>query len=46
MPNNASYMFIAYGAAALVLGGYVVSLVTRARAMVRRGDAIDAAGRP
>ena len=41
MPDNAGFMFAAYIAAALVFGGYVVSLVARARGMARRGDAID-----
>lgn len=41
MPDNAGFMFAAYIAAALVFGGYVVSLIARARAMARRGDAID-----
>ncbi|MBC7563641.1 MAG: hypothetical protein H7305_12090 [Gemmatimonadaceae bacterium] len=45
MPQNASYMFAAYIAAAVVVGGWLVSLVTRARAMARRGDAIDSAPR-
>jgi CcmD family protein len=45
MPDNAGYMFAAYIAAALIIGGYVVSLVVRARAMARRGDAIDTAPR-
>jgi hypothetical protein len=38
-------MFAAYIAAALIIGGYVMSLVVRARAMARRGDAIDTAPR-
>jgi len=41
MPENAGYMFAAFIAAAAVFGGYVVSLVVRARAMSTRGDAID-----
>jgi hypothetical protein len=45
MPDNAGYMFAAYIAAALIVSGYVASLVTRARAMARRGDAIDSAPR-
>ncbi len=45
MPDNAGYMYAAYIAAALLLGGYVYSLVIRARAMERRGDAIDSASR-
>ena len=45
MPDNAGFMFAAYIAAALVFGGYVVSLVVRARAMARRGDAIDTVSR-
>ena len=45
MPDNAGYMFAAYIAAALIIGGYVMSLVVRARAMARRGDAIDTAPR-
>lgn len=46
MPDNAGYMFAAYIAAALVFGGYVLSLLLRARAMTRRGDAIDTVSRP
>ena len=46
MPDNASYMFGAYVAAAAIVGGYILSLVMRARAMHRRGDAIDTVGRP
>ena len=45
MPDNAGYMFAAYIAAALIFGGYVVSLIARARAMSRRGDATDSIGR-
>lgn len=45
MPENSGYMFAAFVVAGLVYGGYVVSLVMRARAMSRRGDAIDAAPR-
>jgi len=45
MPDNASYMFAAYIAAAVVVGGWLVSLVMRARAMSRRGTAIDSAPR-
>ncbi len=45
MPDNAGYMFAAYIAAAMVFGGYVVSLIVRARAMSRRGDAIDTVSR-
>ncbi len=45
MPDNAGYMYAAFGAAALVVGGYVLSLVIRARTMTRRGDAIDSVGR-
>jgi hypothetical protein len=41
MPENSGYMFAAFIAAAAVFGGYVVSLVVRARAMSTRGDAID-----
>ncbi len=41
MPENAGYMFAAFIAAAAVFGGYVISLVVRARAMSTRGDAID-----
>lgn len=41
MPENSGYMVAAYIAAALILGGYVFSLVLRARAMSARGDAID-----
>jgi hypothetical protein len=39
-------MFIAYGAFAVVVAGYVISLVTRVRAMARRGDMIEPARRP
>ena len=46
MPDNAGYMFAAYIAAAVIVGGYVVSLVVRARTMSRRGDAIDTVARP
>jgi CcmD family protein len=45
MPENSSYMFAAYVAAALVIGGYVLSLVIRARAMAKRGAAIDSVTR-
>ena len=45
MPENASYMYAAYGAATAVFIGYVVSLVARARAMARRGHAIATASR-
>jgi len=45
MPDNASYMFAAYIASAVVVGGWLLSLVSRARAMARRGSAIDAAPR-
>ena len=41
MPDNAGYMYVAYIAAAAILGGYVVSLVVRAGGMARRADAID-----
>ncbi len=46
MPDNAGYMFAAYIAAAVIVGGYVMSLVVRARAMARRGDAIERVTRP
>jgi hypothetical protein len=46
MPENTGYMAAAYVAAALILGGYVVSLITRARAMSARGDAIDTVTHP
>lgn len=45
MPENSSYMYAAYLAAAVVVGGWLVSLVSRARAMARRGAAIDSAPR-
>ncbi|MCC7055394.1 MAG: hypothetical protein IT355_19125 [Gemmatimonadaceae bacterium] len=45
MPENAGYMFAAYGTAALLCIGYVIALVLRAREMTRRGDAIDPAAR-
>ncbi len=45
MPDNAGFMFAAYIAAALVFAGYVMSLIVRARAMVRRGDAINSVSR-
>ena len=32
MPDNAIYFEIAYGATAVVLGGYIVSIYARARA--------------
>lgn len=44
MPDNTGYMIAGYVAAAVILGGYVLSLVVRARAMSRRGDAIDVIG--
>lgn len=40
MPSNAGYMIAAYVATALVFGGYIASLILRARAMSKRGDAI------
>jgi hypothetical protein len=46
MPENTGYMAAAYVAAALILGGYVVSLITRTRAMSARSDAIDTVTRP
>jgi hypothetical protein len=45
MPDNASYMVAGYVAAALIVGAYVISLIARARAIARRGDAIDSAPR-
>ena len=45
MPDNAEYMFAAYVASAVVFAIYVASLMLRARAMTRRGDAIDTAPR-
>jgi hypothetical protein len=45
MPDNGGYMIAGYIAAALITGGYVVSLIVRARAIARRGDAIDTAPR-
>jgi CcmD family protein len=45
MPENASYMVAAYVATAVILGGYVFSLISRARAMANRGDAIDTVSR-
>ena len=45
MPDNAGYMYAAYIASAVVFGGYVVSLIVRARARARRGDAIDSVTR-
>ncbi|MES3035915.1 MAG: hypothetical protein V4813_18070 [Gemmatimonadota bacterium] len=41
MPDNTGFMIAGYVATVVVLVGYVVSLVVRARAMARRGDAID-----
>jgi hypothetical protein len=46
MPENSGYMVAAYIAAAIILGGYVLSLITRARAMSARSDAIDTVTRP
>jgi hypothetical protein len=46
MPDNASYMHAAFIAAALILGGYIASLMLRARALARRRDAIDTVARP
>lgn len=43
MPDNTEFMIAGYVATVVVLAGYVVSLVVRARAMARRGAAIDAA---
>jgi hypothetical protein len=45
MPDNAGFMYAAYVAAAAVFGGYVVSLIVRARAMEKRGAAIDSVAR-
>jgi hypothetical protein len=45
MPDNAGYMYAAYVACAVVCGGYVISLVVRARAMARRGAAIESVTR-
>jgi CcmD family protein len=45
MPDNAEYMYAAYVAAVLLVGGYVASLISRARAMTRRGEAIDSVTR-
>jgi hypothetical protein len=45
MPENGGYMVAGYVAAALIVGAYVVSLIVRARAISRRGDAIDSAPR-
>ena len=46
MPDNMGFMIAGYVATILVLVGYVLSLVVRARAIARRGDAIDSvAGR-
>ncbi|MDZ7631262.1 MAG: hypothetical protein U5K74_07925 [Gemmatimonadaceae bacterium] len=45
MPDNAGYMFAAFIAAVLLVGGYLASLVLRARAMARRGDAIESVTR-
>jgi CcmD family protein len=41
MPDNTGFMIAGYAATILVLVGYVLSLVMRARAMARRADAID-----
>lgn len=41
MPDNAGYMHAAYIAAALIVAGYIVSLIARARAMARRAAAIE-----
>lgn len=49
MPDNASYYLAAYVTAAVLYGGYVVSLVVRARRAARadlaRLDAGEEAGR-
>jgi hypothetical protein len=45
MPDNAGYMFAAYIAAALVFGGYAVSLVVRARGLSRREETLASASR-
>ena len=46
MPENSGFMAAAYIAAALIIGGYVASLLLRARAMSARSDAIDTVTRP
>ena len=46
MPDNAIYFQLAYGATTVVLGGYIVSIYWRARAVRARLMAErDAAGR-
>ncbi|HYW51629.1 MAG TPA: hypothetical protein VE861_13535 [Gemmatimonadaceae bacterium] len=45
MPDNTGFMIAGYAATVIVLVGYVVSLVVRARAMARRGAAIDSVPR-
>jgi hypothetical protein len=45
MPENSGYMVAAYIATAVILGGYIVSLITRARAMSARSDAVDSVTR-
>lgn len=46
MPENSGFMVAAYIAAALIIGGYVASLLLRVRAMSARSDAIDTVTRP
>ena len=43
MPHNTGFMIAGYAAAVLILGGYVVALIGRSRAMSRRSHALDAA---
>ena len=42
MPDNAIYYQLAYGAAAIVYGGYVISIYVRARRARDRARANDA----
>lgn len=45
MPDNTGFMIAGYAAAIIVLAGYVIALVARARSMASRSDAIDSASR-
>ena len=42
MPDNAIYYHLAYGAAAVVYGGYIISIYVRARRARDRASANDA----
>ncbi len=45
MPQNSGYMIASYVAVAVILGGYVLSLIARARAIARRGAAVNTIAR-